>query len=240
MMVFTFNGFLSPQEELKDILDPVLKPKKSLGLAVCDESQYQEILGLGGNDYLQGLVRLISSHQDHERIAVGYSLGGRILLQLLLRQSNLFNKVIFVSTHPGLSSDADKHERLQSDFRWTEKIDELGLPGFMQQWNAQPVLANSRMRSGDIFKVASAPHIKSVLTHFSLGYQPDMRPLIHSLQVPQLWIAGKADMKFVNLHQGLLAPNITQQVIANAGHRVHQDQPEAFCDSVFRYLSNFD
>lgn len=76
-------------------------------------------------------------------VGIGYSLGGRRLLELAQANPNFFKAVIFLSTHPGLENEHEKVQRLNADLIWAHKLENLSSVDFFDEWNTQPALRSS-------------------------------------------------------------------------------------------------
>ena len=138
-------------------------------------------------------------------------------MQYALRYPDRIDQLILVSTHPGLSTKAEKEERLRNDAKWAQMLIELPIDEFLKRWYDQPLFANykpdfSMRRKQDI------PALANALMHYSLGNQP-----ILSIQ-NAIHIVGEKDAKFRALHpEGI--------IVMESGHAIHLEQPEelAFC-----------
>ena len=54
-------------------------------------------------------------------LLAGYSLGGRLALHVLLDRPALWSQVLLLSTHPGLTTEAERPPRLAHDLAWQER-----------------------------------------------------------------------------------------------------------------------
>ncbi len=70
------------------------------------------------------------------------------------------------------------------------------------------------------------------------GAQPPLWSRLAAVAAPALLIAGEWDTKFVTLNEKLAAavPGARLRLIADAGHTVHLEQPEAFLAEVIGFL----
>jgi 2-succinyl-6-hydroxy-2,4-cyclohexadiene-1-carboxylate synthase len=176
------------------------------------------------------------------RILLGYSLGGRLALQILLQKPEVWDGAVLISTQPGLSSDSDRELRLQADELWARRWETESWDVVDSAWQQQPVLQTSQGLAGmnlprpenrfDRARLAQALRI------FSLGHQANLRSEIEHVERPILWLTGARDEKFSSLTGGLGASLELKAVcIENAGHRVPWDQPEAFQTEVQKFIN---
>lgn len=166
---------------------------------------------------------------QHKVVFMGYSLGGRLGLELLNPEwAKLIDFFIFVSTHPGLADKNLQQERLQSDLVWKTKLRQLSSEEFLKQWNQQDVFKNHK---------ATEPWSQNLLTNklewgfdeFSLGRQNEASARIHEQSLKITWVVGEEDTKFLNLAIELQQKKILSHLerIQNSGHRIMFEQPES-------------
>lgn len=130
-------------------------------------------------------------HFAPPRVIMGYSLGGRLALHVLLDEPSLWSKGILISTHPGLTGEREK--RLKHDQAWAKRFLHDPWEDLMRDWEAQEVFKNETYRF--IRKEADYKRedLAKWLTHFSLGLQEDLLPKISELNLPLLWVTGEHD-----------------------------------------------
>lgn len=163
---------------------------------------------------------------DEARVFIGYSLGGRIGLQILEKAPQLFDHYVFISTHSGLKSAQDKEQRLASDQKWIDRLQNSPWSDFISLWNQQDVLKNS----SSAFLPESAykkDRLIKALSDFSLGHQKDYSELIQKHQNKITWITGAQDQKFSNLADELKQKKILlHDKRIFSGHRILLDHPK--------------
>ncbi len=151
--------------------------------------------------------------------ALGYSLGGRLLLHSLISQETLIDRALLISVNPGLQTPAERESRKHSDAIWAEKLLRLPWQDFLREWNSQPVFKGTHSQN----KMISGDQFLKGLKSWSLGEQEDLRFKIPKIKTPTLWLAGENDHKFVSMTQEL---GVNHKIIPGAGHRVFLDQPD--------------
>ncbi len=167
------------------------------------------------------------------RMFLGYSMGGRLLLAYFARAGARLAEsvahVILVSTHPGLTDDAESEVRRQSDERWAQRFLCEEWHGLMKDWNQQSALVSSRswQRSEQHY---DRELLAAQLRRFSLSQQPDFRPWLKTVATPPAWHwwVGGLDGKFLGLagEIGQLNSQIDVQIFARAGHRLLWEEPK--------------
>jgi 2-succinyl-6-hydroxy-2,4-cyclohexadiene-1-carboxylate synthase len=186
---------------------------------------------------------------ERPRILAGYSLGGRLALHVLLDRPALWQHAVILSTHPGLDSDRERAERLQQDRAWLERCRGDGgefdrarggqnvrppqaaetWASICAAWQAQPVLQNQPSAWNPAALEPWREEISSAFDGWSLGWQENLLPELHSLPLSGHWITGADDLKFSTLaHQATAKlPQFKLHLLRGAGHRLLATQPEA-------------
>jgi 2-succinyl-6-hydroxy-2,4-cyclohexadiene-1-carboxylate synthase len=73
---------------------------------------------------------------------VGYSLGARLGLGLLLRRPDLIASATLVGLQPGLTSRTDVALRTRRDDEWARLLERRGIEAFVAAWERQPLFAS--------------------------------------------------------------------------------------------------
>lgn len=168
-------------------------------------------------------------HHAHEgNVLLGYSMGGRLALQMLERQR--FDKAIIVSA--GLNAPDDA--RRQRDEEWARRFTSEEWASLMRAWNAQPVFGGHVMdrRESDYDRAGLARQLREL----SPAVLPP--PELEKIETPVLWIAGERDAKYVETGRRAVArlPHAELWICPDAGHRVPWEQTAAFVDRLRLFL----
>jgi 2-succinyl-6-hydroxy-2,4-cyclohexadiene-1-carboxylate synthase len=153
-------------------------------------------------------------------VLLGYSMGGRLALQLLERER--FAKAIIVSA--GLN--APDPERRVRDEEWARRFESEEWSSLMRAWNAQPVFGGHSVERREIDY--DRAELARQLREQSPAVLPP--PQLESIRTPILWIAGERDAKYVDVGRRGVArlPCAELWICPDAGHRVPWEQPGAF------------
>lgn len=135
--------------------------------------------------------------ENRDTVLLGYSLGGRVALQLALQNPHLFKGLILVSTHPGLKTDEERSLRLSQDLVWIEKMAKLPKECFFKEWEEQEIFKNATYRPSRIN--CDLSYQAEILRKYSLGKQEDLRPKINNSSLPILFLTGEFDLKYKEL-----------------------------------------
>jgi 2-succinyl-6-hydroxy-2,4-cyclohexadiene-1-carboxylate synthase len=161
-------------------------------------------------------------------VLLGYSMGGRLALQLLEQQR--FEKAIIVSA--GLNAPDDA--RRLRDEAWAKRFEHEEWSALMRDWNAQAVFGGHALdrREGDYDRHELARQLRE----WSPAVLPP--PRLESIETPILWIAGERDAKYTSIARTAVArlPHAQLWICADAGHRVPWEQPAAFVARLREFL----
>jgi 2-succinyl-6-hydroxy-2,4-cyclohexadiene-1-carboxylate synthase len=172
---------------------------------------------------------------------LGYSLGGRVALHLALAQPSLVTSLILIGAHPGIEDPIERIERQASDDELAERLEQIGVPAFLDEWLAQPLFAtlpaHAAQRESRELNDASA--LAQTLRALSTGRQTPLWTRLPALRMPVLFLAGEQDNKYVRIARqaaATIGPQARYEVIVGAGHAVHLEQPEATAEVVRAFL----
>lgn len=169
-------------------------------------------------------------------LAIGYSMGGRLLMMSAARHPGNFQKLVIESAHTGLANPADRAARRAVDAERAARLRRQGLTAFVEDWYAQPLwatLSAPPARRGDPETLAAA------LETFSTGNQPDLRPWLARCNSPILWLAGAADPAYkeqahwVDTH----ISRARVVVVPGCGHNIHLEAPDLWRKHVMDFLT---
>ena len=182
-----------------------------------------------------GTGNLISTlaKTDRKKIFLGYSLGGRLGLRMLKSNPGQFDHYIFLSTHPGLTDQLSREQRIDSDEQWAAKINHENWQTLLKAWNAQAVFEGSGpepVRNVSDYDLAK---LRRALMEWSLGRQDDYSELIREHRQKLTWAVGDRDLKFCKIADDLKNKKILSDFERiPSGHRIWLDQPKAIVELI--------
>jgi 2-succinyl-6-hydroxy-2,4-cyclohexadiene-1-carboxylate synthase len=194
-------------------------------------------------DRLLGLIR--GRFQSSPVHLVGYSMGGRLALGMLLKATSQFRSATLISARRGLETAEDRTKRCKSDGQWAELLRTVPLNQFLDTWEARPLFATmSQLAPGVRTKLREQRlrHDPDALAHammaLSLANMPSFANGLSSIQCPVLLMVGQKDPYFVELSADLAQriPNSRSIVVSDAGHNLPLERPEevavAICEEM--------
>jgi 2-succinyl-6-hydroxy-2,4-cyclohexadiene-1-carboxylate synthase len=191
------------------------------------------------------LVELLDQLAFDAVAVVGYSMGGRLALHLALEAPERFWALVLESASPGIADAKERYARVESDHALADGIERDGIEAFVDRWQAQPLFASQSRLPADVFerqrqqRLASPPHgLANSLRGMGTGRQEYLLPRLGELMMPVLLLAGALDERYTALagEMAFSMADATVEIIADAGHAAHLEQPERFSAAVLQFL----
>lgn len=183
------------------------------------------------------LLGVVGGRSDY----LGYSMGGRIALQLALDSPGLVERLVLIGASPGLADDDERDARLVRDLALADRLEALGLEAFIDEWLAQPIFATLPPSSAhrDARLRNTAARLASSLRSLGTGAQEPLWDRLGELAVPVLFVVGTADRKFASIARDMadaVGSNAEVAFVQGAGHTAHLEQPARTATLVLDWL----
>ena len=176
---------------------------------------------------------------------VGYSMGGRVALQVAAHKPDLVEGLVIESATAGIEEPALRHDRALADEALAETILAEGVEAFVTKWLAQPLFEGFRklppeqqslqreLRSG-----SSAKALANSLRGMGTGTMTPVWSHLDGSKIPALILAGENDPKFVEIAGALSTTfsECTLEIIPGAGHTTHVESPSQYLSAVSRFF----
>lgn len=212
-------------------------------------SQYIEV-----NDFTQVqqlIVATLAQYELDNIILVGYSLGARIVMQIACNPipewRYLLQGVLLESGNPGLHTTAKQLQRWLHDLNWAIRFSQESFADVLADWYQQGVFVSlTPEQKSALIRTRCQVHtdrlgfepgtqIGKMLTATSLAKQGDLLPQLQLLPYPLRMICGELDPKFHHLTRD---SQLEYQVISQAGHNIHAEQPDVFSQIVRDFIND--
>ena len=189
-----------------------------------------------GFDAARAVVRATREHAGWLRPSLlGYSMGARVALDLAVASPEAVSSLILIGGRPGLEAAEEREARMQADECLAEELERDGVQGFLQRWQAQPLIA-SQARIGEPYRGEMLLRRQRA---DGLGWARSLRALgtgameplwgkLGTLTCPVLLVVGEEDQKFLAIAEQMhaLMPSSELVVIAGeVGHAAHLEDP---------------
>jgi 2-succinyl-6-hydroxy-2,4-cyclohexadiene-1-carboxylate synthase len=172
-------------------------------------------------------------------VYVGYSMGGRVSLHAALAHPEHVRSLVLIGATAGIDDLDERVARRAADELLADHIEAVGIDTFIDEWLGTALFAGltdqTAMRDDRLRNTSGA--LAASLRATGTGTQQSLWGRLGEIHVPALILAGEHDTKFRAIGErmaGLMATS-TFEVIADAGHSVHLEQPDATAAAVARW-----
>lgn len=193
--------------------------------------------GVGGPITFAGCVEDVLDHSPERFALCGYSLGGRIALQVALAAPARVQRLVLVSTTAGIEDPGERERRRCADDRLAEELETIPYEQFIARWRAQPLFADEPRRVAELAREDqrrnSPGPLARVLRGVGTGEMESLWGRLGELPMPVVVVAGARDAKFVAIARRLseLIPHAQLRVL-DGGHALALECPQALAEAL--------
>ena len=187
---------------------------------------------------LEAVIGDIAALCSGEFMLAGYSQGGRIALHAALALPTRVTRLVLIGASPGIADESERAARRRADERLAERIEQLTIEQFVREWAQTPVLADAPAGVAQAAyqdRLSSTPvGLAAALRGLGTGALPSLWERLPELMMPVMLLAGARDTKFTALAHEMarLIPNAEVRIVADAGHAVHLERPDAVAQAL--------
>jgi len=176
---------------------------------------------------------------------VGYSLGGRLALQLAVEHPDLVARAVIISASPGIADEGARRLRRGEDEHRACRLETQGLEPFLDDWYRLPLFAPLREHPRFPEVLERRRHNDPRLLARSLrtmgaGSQRSLWGDLDGLRAPLLFLAGERDPKFAALALDAVAlcRHAEAVILRGRGHALVEEDPEAVAEETEAFLGD--
>jgi len=192
----------------------------------------------------QGLIACLERLSIDRCHLIGYSMGGRLALYLILTYPEKFDKVILESASPGLKTESERKLRRENDLALARKLQRVSLSEFLSDWYKQPLFATLHEDQKRYQKLLSSRlnndrnGLACSLVQMGTGSQPLLWDRLGELQEDLLLIVGANDNKFKAIGEEIASHSESAKLLVQpgCGHNPHFENPDRFVKHVRDFL----
>jgi 2-succinyl-6-hydroxy-2,4-cyclohexadiene-1-carboxylate synthase len=156
---------------------------------------------------------------NEDDILIGYSMGGRIALEIAHQYKYCMKSLVLLSAHPGLSHPEEIIQRKEYEEIILNKMSTLSVQEFLEWWNNleifkgdQPIIVDSKcLRESQV-----------IFNRHRLSHQKDHLPELIKNRSKVLYVLGEKDSKYLEMAKEKFLPHQIKVRTINAGHRLYQ------------------
>lgn len=167
---------------------------------------------------------------------VGYSMGGRHLLQLAADRPEVIEGALLIGATAGIDDATDRAERHRLDGERASQVIAEGVDVFLDTWLSMPMFATIP-ESGAHLDERRRNTVEGLATSLLLAGTGNQEPLWDRLRAsgPAVFAVGELDDRFRSLAERLddawIGPSRVEP-IAGCGHAAHLEAPDVVADLV--------
>lgn len=193
-MIHVFHGFLGSPEDFSFLQGPEVKLHNLYDFKVLPKIDPNDVL-------------------------IGYSMGGRIALEIAHSVNFNLKKIVLMNAHPGLQSDEERIYRKEFEEKVLNSLSTSSKEEFISWWNELPLFHFDKpiRPSDEIFQ-----HSFDLFQMHRLSDQKDYLPFIIQHKEKFLIILGLFDEKYMDLGSEFFVPNGIRVKGIPGGHRLFQ------------------
>jgi len=171
---------------------------------------------------------------------VGYSMGGRMSLQLAVDHPELVRRLVLIGATAGIEDPIARAERAAADDANATRLIEIGVERFVQEWLSGPLFTGlepwAQFTSERLTNTAAG--LAGSLRNAGTGAMTPVWDRLAEVTIPVLCIAGERDAKFCAASRRLASalPHGRLAIIPDSGHAAHLEQSEAVIAEVTAFL----
>jgi len=211
-------GFTQTAESWRPVLDRLEPGVEAVPLDVPD-----------GVDFVDTAAAL--ARAGGRAMYVGYSMGGRLCLQLALDHPQQVAGLVLVSASPGIAEPSERAARREADERLAVGIERDGVDAFLERWLAQPLFATLPASAAGIEqrRTNTVARLTHQLRALGQGVQPSLWERLGELCAPVHLVTGQLDTKYTRIASDVSrrVPHARVTTVEGAGHAVHLERPAA-------------
>ncbi|MDP4115186.1 MAG: 2-succinyl-6-hydroxy-2,4-cyclohexadiene-1-carboxylate synthase [Bacteroidota bacterium] len=191
--------------------------------------------------FLIKIVKSVITNLPQQKITLaGYSMGGRLALAYAAQYPDDIFKLILESTSPGLADPLERLNRIESDRKVINILEEKPIDEFVDYWMNIPLFATQRKYKTKLMELRERKLLNSPiglvnsLKGFGTGVMPPQYENLKNISSPVLLITGSLDTKFTEINKDIVSafPDARHIIIEGAGHNVHFEKPEEYALTV--------
>ena len=161
---------------------------------------------------------------------VGYSMGGRMALQLLVDHPGAVRRAALIGATAGIADPSERAARRALDDERAAHLETVGIDAFLADWLAQPLFAELPQwaRFDEERRNNTVNGLAQSLRNAGTGSMAPLWDRLPEITAEVLCVAGSNDPKFCDAAERMadLMPRGSVHMLAGAGHAAHLEQPD--------------
>jgi 2-succinyl-6-hydroxy-2,4-cyclohexadiene-1-carboxylate synthase len=239
------HGFLGSSADFHPLMDGLLPEHPSVAVDLPGHGPEPEMLPDDATfeEVVEGLGEFIAQIETPQIDLLGYSMGGRLAMGLMLAEPERIRRVVLIGASAGIDDAKARAARAALDEERAHSLAHAALPAWLDAWYAQPLFASLRHAPGYEAMLARRCEghpeaLAQALRLLSSGRQPPLRQRLATCPVRALLMAGSLDERYAASNRALADANplFESVTVPEAGHAPHLEQPDDVLFAVRSFL----
>jgi 2-succinyl-6-hydroxy-2,4-cyclohexadiene-1-carboxylate synthase len=227
--VLFIHGFLGENQDFIPIIKMLKNHFHCLGIDLPGHGKTPWVQGLSKIELMNAIALLIKKHSI--AAVVGYSLGGRLAMEIDSRFPGLIKKLVILSSHLGL--EADEALQRENNIMFFKNLLHHSAQEFLYHWYKQPLFHSLCKKM--ILKKRKKINVEAalwMLEELSLSSQPSLWNHVYENAEKYFFICGGSDLYYKKLYAGFR----NKKTLIGASHAVHIEKPKKCYQIIYKHL----
>ena len=178
-----------------------------------------------------GLAAALAGEFGPVGTLAGYSMGGRIALQMALDHPGCAQRLVLVSMSPGIEDPAERARRSEADDELAARFDQASPDELADLWLSGPLFAGDGPEVQELareqIRACEPAGLAAALRELGPGRMEPLWGRLPELRVPVTVVTGERDARYRKIGERVAAivPNAEVVVISGAGHALPRAAP---------------
>jgi 2-succinyl-6-hydroxy-2,4-cyclohexadiene-1-carboxylate synthase len=175
-----------------------------------------------------------------ERFALcGYSLGGRVAINLALAAPERVTRLCVIAANPGIEDAGERAARVAADEQLARRLETEPFESWIESWRTQPLFSEDPARVGALARADQRRNdplaLAAALRGLSAGSMEPLWARLGELPMPVALVVGERDRKFLALAERAL-PLLREGslTVLAGGHGLPLENPEGVAEALER------
>ncbi len=151
---------------------------------------------------------------------IGYSMGGRVCLDLAENLKFNIKKLILINAHPGFLTEDERSDRKKFERKVLENINSMSKDEFLNWWNHLPLFRFDQPIETSLERFNKSSELFS---RYLLSKQKDHLPMMIEFKDKIVYVVGLLDEKYLELAGEKILPHDISIKGIPGGHRLYQN-----------------